>query len=98
MPTSSLTLDQIVKRGQEIYDQQIRAMVEPEHNGKLLVINVETGEYEMDADAVAAAKRAKARFPDAPLFTVRVGHATAYRLGSRSAVHSSECPSSTEVA
>jgi hypothetical protein len=82
MPTSSLTIDQIVQRGQELYDRQIRAQVEPEHNGKLLVINVETGEYEMDADAVAAAKRAKARFPDAPLFTVRIGYPTAYRLRS----------------
>jgi hypothetical protein len=82
MPPSSLTIDQIVQRGQELYDRQIRAQVEPEHNGKLLVINVETGEYEMDADAVAAAKRAKTRFPDAPLFTVRIGYPTAYRLRS----------------
>jgi hypothetical protein len=86
MSGPSLTMDQVVKRGQEIYEQHIRALVEPQHKGKLLVINVETGEYEMDADAVVAAKRARARFADAPLFTVRVGYPTAYRLGSRSRI------------
>jgi hypothetical protein len=89
MQASSLTIDQVVRRGQEIYDRQIRAQVEPEHTGKLLVINVETGEFEMDADAVTAAKRAKARFPNAPLFTMRVGYPTAYRLGSRITVRHS---------
>jgi hypothetical protein len=35
----------------------------------------------MDPDDLAASKRAKARFPDSPLFTVRIGYPTAYRLG-----------------
>lgn len=83
MATSSYTADEIIRRGQEIYDREIRPQVETNHKGKLLVINVETGEYEMDADDLAAAKRAKARFPDAALFTMRVGYPAAYRLGAR---------------
>ena len=83
MQISQDTGKEIVRRGQEIYERAIRAQVEPEHKGKLLVINIETGEYEMDADDAAALDRAKARFGRAKTFTLRVGYPTAYRLGQR---------------
>ena len=73
--------EEIARAGQSLYEQTIRASVEPEHNGKFIVLNVETGEYEMDADDLTASLRARDRFPDAPLFTVRVGHPAAYRIG-----------------
>jgi hypothetical protein len=86
MPMSNYTADEIVQRGQALYEQTIRPTVdEAQHGGKLLVINVETGEYELDADEIAAAKRAKARFGrNAALFTMRLGAPTAYRLGGHS--------------
>lgn len=83
MQTITRTPQEVAQRGTEIYEQQIKAQVEDGNRGKFLVINIETGEYEIDADDVLAAKRAKFRFPDAPLFTLRVGRATAYRIGSR---------------
>ena len=77
------TPQEVVQHGMDIYEQQLKPQIEMDNYGKFLVINTETGEYEMDADDVAAAKRAKARFTDAPLFSMRIGHAVAYRLGSR---------------
>ena len=84
MPATNYTEEEIVQRGQALYEQKIRAAIdEIENKGRMLVINVETGEYEMDADDVTAAKRAKARFGAAALFTIRIGHPAAYRLGGR---------------
>jgi len=83
MPALQDTGDEVVRRGQEIYERDIRSKVEAGNQGKFLVINIETGEYEMDADDLAAAKRAKARFGNAALFTMRIGHPAAYRLGFR---------------
>ena len=84
MPTTTISEKEIVQRGRALYEQKILADIdELTDKGNMLVINVETGEYEMDADDVAAAKQAKARFGDAPLFTMRVGHSAAYRLGGR---------------
>jgi hypothetical protein len=83
MPTVKDKGDEIARRGQEIYEREIRTKVEADNKGKLLVINIETGEYEMDADDIVAAKRAKARFGEAELFTMRVGYPAAYRLGGR---------------
>ncbi len=77
------TPQEVVRHGVEVYEQHLRPQLEAGNHGKFLVINTETGEYEMDADDVAAAKRAKARFGDALLFSMRIGHAAAYRLGRR---------------
>ncbi len=87
MSVSNRASSESALRGQAIYQERIRPLVESEHVGKFVVINVETGEYEMDAQDVVASMRARARFPDAPLFTVRVGQRAAHRLGARSSVH-----------
>lgn len=81
MPHSRLTSDEIVRRGQLLYEQQIRAAVEADNRGKYLVLNVETGEYEMDNSELAAWRRAEAKAPDGAFFLLRVGFPAAYRLG-----------------
>lgn len=81
MPHPHYTSDDIVQRGQALYEQHIRVKVEPDHNGKFLVLDIETGEYEIDVNELAAVKRAKARNPHAALYILRVGYPTAYRLG-----------------
>jgi len=80
------TSEEIVRRGQALYDQQIRAQVEASHQGKFLVLDIESGEYEIDVDELAALKRAKAKNPDAALYILRVGYSTAYRVGGQSVV------------
>ena len=74
--------DPIARTGEALYATKIRDDVEEKHAGKYIVINVKTGEYEIDADDVAAVRRAKARFGPDDLYTMRIGHAAAYRLGS----------------
>src|SRR4051812_16600036 len=68
------TADEIVDRGRAIYDQQIRQNVRPEDTGRFLIINVDTGDYEVDDDDRAAADRAHARDPDGAFFGMRIGH------------------------
>jgi hypothetical protein len=51
------SLEEIGRRGQELYAQQIRAQVEtPKNIGKQVVIDIETGEYEVDSDGLAASR------------------------------------------
>jgi hypothetical protein len=84
MPHPRYTSDEIVEQGQTLYDQQIREKVEPQHNGKFLVLDIETGEYEVDRDSRAAFDRADAKRPGAPFYILRVGYPTAVRLGGHS--------------
>lgn len=83
MPHTRYSNDEIVRRGQELYDREIRARVEPEQNGRFLVVDVETGEYEIDDTAIDAIDRLQAKCPDAPVYIVRVGYPAAYKLGGR---------------
>lgn len=83
MPYPDHTPQEVETRGETIYEQRIRAEVEPEHKGEFLVIDIETGEYEVDQSDLAATKRALVRRPDAVLYGLRIGYPTAYRLGGR---------------
>lgn len=83
MRQSRYTREEVAARGRAIYEQQIRAKVEPEHTGKFLVVDVETGEYELDEDDVAAMKRAAAKHPSDVLYGMRIGYRTMGRIGTR---------------
>jgi hypothetical protein len=71
----------VVQRGEALYAQEIRAHVEPTHNGQFVVLDVESGDYEVDANKLAALDRLLARQPEAVPYIVRAGHLTAVTLG-----------------
>jgi len=73
----------IVELGERVYEERLRHQLEPQHNGKFVVIDVETGEYELDEDHLAASDRAAAKRPGAPLYAMRVGSRTLGRVGGR---------------
>jgi hypothetical protein len=83
MPHPRYSGDEIVRRGKELYERDIRPKVEADHYGKILVIDIETGDYEIDENYLAAADRVLARRPGAPLFGTRVGFRTLGRIGGR---------------
>lgn len=89
MPHPRYSSHEIAARGQAFYEQQIRAQVEPGNIGKFLVLDIETGEYEIDQDELAALKRAKAKRPDAPRYMLRIGYRGAYQLGGSIRVNQS---------
>ena len=70
-------------RAKDYYDRFLRDRLEPEHTGKFLALDVETGEYEMTADQMAAIDRARARMPDKIFYILRVGYRAANHIGAR---------------
>ena len=86
MPYTNYTSKEVASRGEAIYKKQIRNKVEPKHKGKFLVIDIETGEYEMNADDLVATKRLLAKHPDAVIYGLQIGSPTAYRIGGHSSV------------
>ena len=76
------TDEEIVTRGQELYERQLRAKLDNEQNlGKILVIDVESGEYELDSDEIAASRRAAKRFAGHPQYMLRVGYDAVHTFG-----------------
>ena len=86
MPYSKYPPAEVEARGEEIYDQKIRPHVEAGNAGLYVVIDIETGAYEVDRDDLQATKRALAKRPEAVLYGVRIGYPAAYTLGGHSGI------------
>lgn len=77
--------EEIDRRASELYEGGIRARVETSENiGKILVLDVETGEYEIDASGIVANQRALAKHPGAALFGFRIGYPVVESFGGGS--------------
>jgi hypothetical protein len=74
--------EEFARRGDEIYERDILPHLKREDEGKLVLIDIETGDYEIDADELAASDRLLARRPDAQVWFRRVGSRYVRRFGS----------------
>ena len=81
MPHPQYSANEIAERGEALYRQRIAGELHEADRGKFCVIDIETGEYEVDDDDLTATERVLANRPDAVTYGVRIGYATAYRLG-----------------
>ncbi len=72
--------NEVAARGWKIYELRLRDLLEPDNNGKFLVIDIETGEYEIDEDDYTASMRAYNKRPDGIHYGMRVGYATSGTL------------------
>ncbi len=66
--------EEVAQRGQEIYERDIRSQVEADNFGKVVAIDVRTGEYELGDDAITTTSRLRLCHPEAEIWLVRVGH------------------------
>ena len=71
----------VTERGQALYERDILPTLDPSARGKFLVLDVESGDYEIDSSELAALKRVRARRPNARVYLLRVGSPAAYRIG-----------------
>ncbi|MDF5730060.1 MAG: hypothetical protein PUP92_19120 [Rhizonema sp. PD38] len=82
MSKPKLSDEEITQRGKELYENSIRPQVETLENiGKIVSINVETGEYEMGDDLLVTSLRLRAKQADAALWAERIGFNAVYAVG-----------------
>ena len=71
----------IADKGEKIYAETIKPHIDLDaERGKFVVIDVNSGDYEIDKRDILATKRLHERHPDAVTHAVRVGRPTAYRM------------------
>ena len=75
--------EEFARRGGDWYERNVRPHAEAGNLGKFVVIDIETGDYEIDEDEIAASDRLLARHPDAQVWVTRVGLGYARRFGPR---------------
>jgi hypothetical protein len=74
---------EFAKRGEEIFESNIRPNIKNRNPRHFLAIDIETGAYEIDKSEMAACDRLLARVPDAQIWLRKVGSRFARRFGGR---------------
>ena len=64
--------------GQAIYNEKIKPLLKPEDKGNMVVIDVKSGDWEMDYDDAAALFRLWKPGADMLIWSKRVGYRTPY--------------------
>ena len=73
--------EEFARRGEDLYEREVLPHVRPEHDGRFVLIDIESGDYEVDADEIAASDRLLQRRPEAQVWMRRVGSSYARRFG-----------------
>jgi hypothetical protein len=76
--------EDLAQRGQLLYESSIRQQVEAGNDGKIVAIDIETGDFEVDENVVPATNRLFDRNPDAQPWVIRIGHRAVDHFGARS--------------
>lgn len=82
-PYPRYSKEEFARRGDDIYERVIRPHLTVADEGKFVMIDIETGLYEIDDDEIAASDRLRARRPEAQMWMVRVGSRGVHRFGPR---------------
>ena len=76
--------EEFARRGNEIYESQVRSQLEASNQGKIVAIDIETAAFEVADDLVTASKQLSSRVPDAQTWFIRIGHPAVDHFGARS--------------
>ena len=70
--------------GDGIYERDIRPHIEDAYHGKIVAIDVDSGDYAIGDTVSAASERLRERCPNADVWSVRVGYRTLVSFGGGS--------------
>ena len=73
--------EEFARRGEEIFERDIRPLLKGAPARHFVVIDIETGDFEVDESELAASDRLRARRPNAQMWLRRVGSRNARRFG-----------------
>ncbi len=82
MQAIRLSREEVARRAKQLYESRIRQNVETEENiGKMVIIDIETGDYEIDQTGLQASRNLSQKHPNARLFGIRIGYNVSVSLG-----------------
>jgi hypothetical protein len=73
-------IKRFIERAKETYSNKLAAQLEPEHNGEIVAIEPESGDYSLGKDEIEAADNARTAGHEGPFYFLRVGSRYTHRL------------------
>jgi hypothetical protein len=82
MQSILLSREEVGQRAKQLYEDGIRQNVEMEENiGKMVIIDIETGDYEVDKTGLQASRNLSKKHQNARLFGIRIGYNVSISFG-----------------
>lgn len=78
---SVLAKDELVALGKKFYEENLKSILEPAHNGEFVAIEPYSGRYFLDKDEVQVMLQARAEMPDSKFYFARIGYQYAHKIG-----------------
>ena len=75
------TSEEFARRGAELYKSKIRPLVEAGNFGRILAIDIESGDFAIADETVEACQELIDKNPDAQIWSLRIGHIAAEKMG-----------------
>jgi hypothetical protein len=66
----------IEERGQAIYDERLKAILEPEHSGHAVAIHLDSGDYVVHRNWAMAMRELRRRHPEGEVYALFIGPPT----------------------
>jgi hypothetical protein len=78
---STPPLSKLDQDGEDLYETQLKAILEPQHSGEFVAIEPSSGRYFLGETATAALVAARTAMPKSLFFLTRVGRTSAHKIG-----------------
>ncbi len=83
IPVDKMTDGLVREIGRAVYNQKIKDDLGPEFKGKIVAIDIYSGDYEISNNDLEAVTRLMERRPDAYMWMERVGYPTVHFINRR---------------
>ena len=83
VPQPRYSKEEHARLGNEWYERDVRARVENGNYGRIVAIDVDTGEFEVADDLMTASQGLRSRLPNSQTWFVRIGAKSVHRFGPR---------------
>ena len=71
----------LAERGRQLYNEKLKDLLEPQHTGKFIAIEPDSGNYFLGDKVAGVILAARNEMPDKRFYIARVGYPTAYKIG-----------------
>ncbi len=88
MAYTKYSAQDVAREGEALYERSIRRTVQTGNEGKFVVIDIESGDFQLDDDDLRATQRLLAKRPNAVIYGLRIGYPAAYTLGTHAEAES----------
>ena len=77
-----LTPKQVAEKGEQLYQEKLKPILEPKENGRFVTIEVNSGEFFLGDSLLEALQRARQKYPDRLFHTIKVGAEGVFKMGT----------------